>query len=151
MSCRPRCLRTTCTATAPDAVRTFRTNATARTYLLSVPIRFVDVVNAQVEASAGVLPASNVLTQEEGIASVSNGLALCKIHHAAYDARILGITPDFVVEIRQDLLEEVDGPMLEHGLKERHGERLMVLPTSREERPDRRLLELSYGRFRSVG
>ncbi|GES35290.1 hypothetical protein RAJCM14343_0537 [Rhodococcus aetherivorans] len=41
--------------------------------------------------------------------------------------------------------------MLEHGLKERHGERLMVLPTSREERPDRRLLELSYGRFRSVG
>ncbi|KLL96784.1 hypothetical protein NJ76_05255 [Rhodococcus sp. IITR03] len=39
ISCPPRCLRTTCTATAPDAVRTFRTNATARTYLLSVPIR----------------------------------------------------------------------------------------------------------------
>ncbi|ETT25688.1 restriction endonuclease-like protein [Rhodococcus rhodochrous ATCC 21198] len=97
--------------------------------------------------AAHIVPDSH----EEGIASVSNGLALCKIHHAAYDARILGITPDFVVEIRQDLLEEVDGPMLEHGLKERHGERLMVLPTSREERPDRRLLELSYGRFRSVG
>lgn len=35
-------------ATAPEAVRTLRTNATARTYLLSVPIRFSEVVNVQV-------------------------------------------------------------------------------------------------------
>lgn len=88
---------------------------------------------------------------ELGIASVRNGLALCKIHHAAFDARILGIRPDHVVQIRRDLLEEVDGPMLQHGLKERHGERLMVLPSSRGERPSEDLLELAFERFRAAG
>ena len=38
ISRRPRCLATTCTATAPEAVRTFRTYATARTYPFSAPI-----------------------------------------------------------------------------------------------------------------
>ncbi|RVW03099.1 HNH endonuclease [Rhodococcus xishaensis] len=88
---------------------------------------------------------------ESGIASVRNGLALCKIHHAAYDVRILGIRPDYVVEIREDLLAEIDGPMLEHGLKERHGERLMVVPQKSSEQPDQELLEISYREFRSAG
>ena len=52
-----------------------------------------------------------------GVAAVRNGLALCKIHHAAYDSRILGVRPDLVVEIRADILEETDGPLLEHGLR----------------------------------
>ena len=54
---------------------------------------------------------------ERGIASVRNGMALCKIHHAALDAHILGIRPDHVVEIRADLLHEVDGPMLKPLIK----------------------------------
>jgi putative restriction endonuclease len=87
---------------------------------------------------------------EQGIASVRNGLALCKIHHAAFDAHILGIRPDHVVQIRADLLEEIDGPMLEYGLKERHNKRLMVLPASSREHPDPDLLELAYERFRSA-
>lgn len=85
-----------------------------------------------------------------GVASVRNGLSLCKIHHAAFDARILGIRPDLVVQIRRDLLDEIDGPMLQHGLKERHGERLMVLPSVRKERPDADLLGLAYERFVSA-
>lgn len=90
-------------------------------------------------------------SQENGIASVRNGLALCKIHHAAFDANILGIRPDLVVRIRADLLEEVDGPMLQHGLKERHGETLRVVPRARQERPDPVLLEEAYERFLSAG
>lgn len=43
---------------------------------------------------------------------VQNGLALCKLHHAAFDRRFLGIRPDYMVEVRRDLLEENDGPML---------------------------------------
>lgn len=66
ISCRPRCLRTSCTATAPDAVRTFRTNATARTYPLSVPIGFRGITKAQVTSLPSFLPASNVLTQADG-------------------------------------------------------------------------------------
>ena len=89
--------------------------------------------------------------EEAGIAAVRNGLALCKIHHAAYDSFVLGIRPDLVVEIRADLLEEIDGPMLEHGLKGRHGQRVMVVPKVRAERPDRDLLDERYTAFRSAG
>jgi putative restriction endonuclease len=77
-------------------------------------------------------------------------MALCKIHHAAYDRRILGVRPDLVVEIRADLLAEIDGPMLRHGLQERHGQALMTVPRARAERPDPELLALSYASFRGA-
>lgn len=80
-----------------------------------------------------------------------NGLALCKIHHAAFDARIIGVRPDLGVEVRQDLLDEIDGPMLRYGIQGLHGGRLMVVPDSRSERPDRHRLEWAYERFREAG
>jgi putative restriction endonuclease len=89
--------------------------------------------------------------EEAGVATVRNGLALCKIHHAAYDCHVLGIRPDLVVEIRADLLAEVDGPMLEHGLKGRHGQSLMALPERRVEHPDPELLQQRYTRFQTAG
>ena len=76
---------------------------------------------------------------------------MCKIHHAAYDCHVLGIRPDLVVEIRPDLLAEIDGPMLEHGLKGRHGQRLMAVPPVRAERPDPMLLDRRYAAFRAAG
>jgi putative restriction endonuclease len=87
---------------------------------------------------------------ERGLASVRNGLALCKIHHAAYDSNILGIRPDLVVQIKSDLLEEVDGPMLRYGLKERHNERLMVVPKARDERPGAEYLQWRYDLFQGA-
>lgn len=99
-----------------------------------------------------LLDAAHIVPDSDprGIASVRNGLAMCKIHHAAFDARILGVRPDLVVQIRTDLLHEIDGPMLEHGLKRRHGQKLMVLPTRRLERPDLGLLEIGFERFNSA-
>jgi putative restriction endonuclease len=93
--------------------------------------------------AAHIVPDSD----EAGVASVRNGIALCKIHHAAFDAKILGIRPDKVVQIRADLLDEVDGPMLQYGLKERHNQALMALPRARREQPDPELLEIEYQRF----
>ncbi|MBD2760536.1 HNH endonuclease [Yimella sp. cx-573] len=87
---------------------------------------------------------------ELGIAAVRNGLALCKIHRAAYDAGILGVTPRLQVEIRADILQEIDGPLLEHGLKGLHGQPLRVVPTRKTDRPDPDLLEIHYERFRSA-
>lgn len=84
---------------------------------------------------------------ELGVAAIRNGLALCKIHHAAYDAGILGVTPDSVVKIREDILTEIDGPLLEHGIKALHDSKLRVVPRVRNERPDRDLLDLHYQRF----
>ena len=78
---------------------------------------------------------------------VQNGLALCKIHHAAFDANFLGVRPDYQVEINQDLMEEVDGPMLKHGLQAMNGLKITV-PRSRGSRPDPDRLEIKYEEFR---
>jgi putative restriction endonuclease len=96
--------------------------------------------------AAHIIPDSH----ERGIAAVRNGLALCKIHHAAYDSNILGIRPDLVVQIKSDLLDEVDAPMLQYGLKERHNQKLMVLPHTRSERPGADFLEFRYELFQSA-
>jgi putative restriction endonuclease len=85
----------------------------------------------------------------EGIAEVRNGIALCKLHHSAYDAFLLGITPDYEIRIRTDILEEEDGPMLQHGLKGFHGQRLFV-PRSASTQPDRDLLAMRFERFTNV-
>lgn len=82
---------------------------------------------------------------------VSNGLSLCKMHHAAYDRRILGITPDYEVRINAEVLAEVDGPMLRHGIQEFHGRQLMVLPQRAAEKPDPALLEERYEEFLAAG
>jgi putative restriction endonuclease len=81
---------------------------------------------------------------------VPNGLALCKIHHAAFDRHILGIRPDLVIEIREDILDEVDGPMLRHGLQETHGT-ILLSPAKEAQRPRREFLEERYALFRQAG
>ncbi|MCM3516468.1 HNH endonuclease [Nocardioides sp. P86] len=78
---------------------------------------------------------------------ITNGLTLCKMHHAAYDRKILGITPSHEVRVNAAVLEEVDGPMLRHGIQEFHGKRLMVLPDRRSQHPDSELLEARYQAF----
>lgn len=85
----------------------------------------------------------------DGVAAVRNGIALCKIHHAAYDVGIIGISPDYTISVREDVLHEVDGPMLEFGLKGLHRNRLSKLPSSKTEHPDRDLLERQFHRFKT--
>jgi putative restriction endonuclease len=86
---------------------------------------------------------------EAGIASVVNGMAMCKIHHAAFDSRFLGVSPDLVVHIKTDLLQEVDGPMLKYGLQEMHGRPLMSVPRSKALRPRSDLLEMAWEHFKA--
>jgi len=81
---------------------------------------------------------------------VENGLSLCKIHHAAFDANLLGVTPDCEVRIDRDLLAETDGPMLRHGLQEMDG-RVLVLPQRRRDRPDRDRLAERWAEFGRAG
>lgn len=95
-----------------------------------------------------LLDAAHIIPDVEpkGIPAIRNGISMCKLHHAAFDSFVLGITPDYEVRIRQDVLEEIDGPMLRHGLQEMHGRRLIV-PRQEAIRPDRELLEERYARF----
>lgn len=98
-----------------------------------------------------LLDAAHIIPDSEGgDPSVVNGLSLCKIHHRAYDVRILGITPDYRVKIREEIRAQSDGPMLEHGLKKLHDVDLMHLPRRRSDRPSRDLLAIQYDRFLSA-
>lgn len=87
-------------------------------------------------------------SDEEGFPVISNGLSLCKIHHAAYDQNLLGIRPDSVVQINQDLLAETDGPMLKYGLQQMHGTTI-TLPRRMLERPSTDALEWRYEQFKA--
>jgi putative restriction endonuclease len=100
---------------------------------------------------APLLDAAHILPDhhERGEPVVPNGLTMCKIHHAAYDANIIGIRPDAVVEVRNDVLVEIDGPMLRHGLQEMHGSAIH-LPRRRRDQPDPTRLEERYEQFRSA-
>lgn len=95
-----------------------------------------------------LLDAAHILrdAHPQGIPAVSNGMALCKIHHAAYDQNILGVRPDLVVQVRGDILEEFDGPMLRHGLQAMAGVRLAT-PHRRAERPKPEAVEERYAEF----
>ena len=86
-----------------------------------------------------------------GTPETSNGLALCKIHHAAFDSNVIGIRPDLVVQVSAEVLADKDGPMLTHGLQAFHGRRLMVVPASRRERPDADRLEERFQQFFAAG
>lgn len=98
-----------------------------------------------------LLDAAHIIADrdERGKPEVTNGLSLCKIHHTAYDVNILGISPDFRVDIREDILAERDGPMLRHGLQELNHQQL-YLPRARNDHPSREYLEMRYAAFRAA-
>lgn len=98
-----------------------------------------------------LLDAAHIIpdSEEQGEANVRNGLSLCKLHHAAFDRLFIGIRPDYVIEIRKEILDEDDGPMLLHGLKGLHNEK-MYLPRNPGNWPDPRLLEQRFERFLNV-
>jgi len=101
---------------------------------------------------AELLEAAHIVpdTEPGGDPVVPNGLSLCRLHHGAFDHLLIGIRPDHTVEVRQSILEEEDGPMLLHGLKEIHDQRIWT-PRSHERRPNPELLERRYERFRRAG
>jgi putative restriction endonuclease len=98
-----------------------------------------------------LLDAAHIIADSEagGLPVVSNGLSLCKIHHAAYDRNLLGVSPDYHVHIDGELLAEIDGPMLLHGLQEMHG-RVLALPARKADQPDRDRLATRFDTFRKA-
>ena len=86
----------------------------------------------------------------DGIPVVTNGIALCKLHHAAFDRLFFAIRSDYEVEVRKSILSEVDGPMLTVGLQQTHGKSI-YLPKRVGDRPDARRLEKRYAEFLAAG
>jgi putative restriction endonuclease len=77
---------------------------------------------------------------------VSNGMALCKLHHAAFDGFFFAVTPDYRVVVRPSILAETDGPMLVVGLQQIDGT-VIHLPAREDQRPDRDRLAARYQAF----
>lgn len=84
--------------------------------------------------------------EPEGEPSVPNGLALCKLHHAAFDRHFIGVRPDRVLQVRPDILEEEDGPTLVHSIQSLHGTAL-YLPRRRDQYPSEERLAERFAQF----
>ncbi len=97
-----------------------------------------------------LLDASHIVADADpaGVAAVRNGLALCTIHHRAYDHDLVGISPDYRIHVAPRLLEEEDGPMLDL-LKAAQG-REIVLPHATRSRPAPDLLAQRFERFQTA-
>lgn len=84
---------------------------------------------------------------DEGTPIVPNGIALCSLHHRAFDSYLLTVRPDYTIEVREEVLAESDGPMLIHGLQGFHNKSI-GLPRLDRHRPDRDRLATRYEKFR---
>lgn len=85
-----------------------------------------------------------------GTAAVPNGLALCKIHHGAFDTNIIGISPNYEIRVRESVLDTFDGPTLQYAIKAMNGEQLRQIPKANNERPDRDLLAERFELFEAA-
>ncbi len=106
---------------------------------------FCALKHTQLLDAAHIIPDSDEL----GEPIVNNGLSLCKIHHATFDSNIIGITPDYKIMVREDILLEKDGPMLRHGIQQLHNQKI-ILPKNKKLWPDKDRLEVRYKKFKDV-
>ena len=96
-----------------------------------------------------LLDAAHIISDKDerlGQPVVPNGLPLSKIHHAAFDAHLIGIDPDYRLHVSEGLLDLHDGPMLD-ALKQLEGGALH-LPARAKDYPDRDRLALRYEQYR---
>lgn len=98
-----------------------------------------------------LLDAAHIIVDSDadfGQPVVPNGIPLSKLHHAAFDAHLIGIDPDYRLHVSDHLLIQNDGPMLD-ALKRLSGE-LIHLPNRRKDYPDRDRLAQRFERFKAV-
>lgn len=78
--------------------------------------------------AAHILPDSHEL----GVPDVSNGLALCSLHHNAFDRFLIDVDDDYRVELSPNLRRRRDGPLFRQAFLERHGEPLHLPSNARD-------------------
>lgn len=98
-----------------------------------------------------LLDAAHIIADKDDLLGqplVTNGIPLSKIHHAAFDAHLIGIDPDFRMHVSDRLLCQNDGPML-NALKGLNRQPI-ILPKRIKDQPDRNRLALRFERFKQV-
>ena len=98
-----------------------------------------------------LLDAAHIMSDTDdkmGQPIVQNGLPLSKLHHGAFDADLIGISPDFIIHVSDRLMDQNDGPLLE-AMKGLNGQPLH-LPSRKSDWPDRERLEARFARYRAA-
>ena len=98
-----------------------------------------------------LLDAAHIIADKDeslGQPTVPNGIPLSKIHHAAFDAHLIGIDPDYRLHVSKRLLKQNDGPMLE-ALKRLNGGTIH-LPYRDKDCPDRDRLAIRFEKFKAL-
>jgi len=83
--------------------------------------------------AAHIVPVSHPTSTDE----ITNGLALCRLHHGAYDTGLLGVRSDYTIVVNPESERRLAALQLQSGLtefKQRLPERI-VLPGSHDVRP----------------
>lgn len=98
-----------------------------------------------------LLDAAHIIPDKElgGEPIVPNGMAMCKLHHAAFDKYLIGVTPDYEIRVREDILDEEDGPTLKYSLQGIH-EKKIILPGNSKNWPSKEKLDWRYERFQRI-
>ncbi|MCY4226992.1 MAG: HNH endonuclease [Gammaproteobacteria bacterium] len=99
------------------------------------------------------LPVRNLLVgahivpdRYDGPASVKNGMCMSTLHHAAFDADLLGVDPDFRIHVSSRLRDKADGELLTT-LKGLDKQKLLHLPDRQHDWPGRDFLKQRYDMF----
>jgi putative restriction endonuclease len=80
----------------------------------------------------------------EGLATVQNGLALCSLHHAAYDRDIMRISPDYEVRVEEEWIAA--GDRFARNALAAFDKRQIVLPRNTAHHPNRDFLARRFTR-----
>lgn len=98
-----------------------------------------------------LLDAAHIISdgdEQFGQPIVRNGIPLSKIHHAAFDAHLIGIDADFRVHVAERLLAQRDGPLLEGMKRLQHAQ--LHMPVRAKDYPDRDRLAQRFELFKAA-
>lgn len=85
---------------------------------------------------------------EGGPPSVSNGICMSTLHHAAFDAHLISVDPNLRIHVARHVIAERDGPLLA-ALQRLQGEKLAT-PADPTAQPNREYLQQRYRTFREA-
>ena len=98
---------------------------------------------------AALLDAAHIRPYGEpgtGAREIRNGLALCTIHHRAYDRKLLGIDGEHRLYVHPEIQEIKDGPVLAASLQKLPGTQMGFVPRGANA-PDPDRLEVTFKEF----
>lgn len=98
--------------------------------------------HAQLMEAAHIIPDAD----EAGVPEISNGIALCRTHHAAYDRHLLGIDPSLTVHVASRALR-LEASRRQECLASHDGRALLMVPARKALRPSPDRLSAHFTRF----